>query len=89
MGSTVGEVWWGSMVGSMVRKYGGELWLGSTVGEVWWGSMVGMYGREVWWPKTGIKLKFNEIALKKIIVTVLLSTSVERFGVSRMRDFVI
>ena len=45
------EVWWGSMVGSLVGKYGGEVKCGIRVGkyggEAWWRSMVGKYGVEV------------------------------------------
>ena len=37
LGKYDGEVWWGSLVGSMMVKYGGG---------VWWGSMEGKYDGE-------------------------------------------
>ena len=80
--------------GSMVWKYGGEVWWGSIVekfgGEIWWGSMVGIYVGEVWRGrmvgKYGRKV-WQQFLLMHFFwfVLVLLSASVERFSVSSMR----
>ena len=57
----------------------GEVARGKYVEEVWWGNMVGKNG--------GQKGRRRKIGIYWFFLSVLLSALVERFSVSRMRDF--